>query len=183
VKYARTALVFVFSIAMLFGACAFDGCDSSTPPSDAKQHDAQETLLQEGVRQVGMPNIKNFREKKLMKDILEMRDQDGLITWTYLQSEMTGKLCFLGHTVGYGLPYATQFTNPQQAVGDNYHVMTTIAQADPNGLFSPESAEGTWVLMKDPNGTDTKPIYVEPRIVTSPFKLGDPEPCYPSSSH
>lgn len=46
-----------------------------------------------------------------------------------------------------------------------------LPQADPNGLFSPAPAEGTWVLLKDPNGTDTKPVDIEPRIAVSPFKL------------
>jgi hypothetical protein len=46
-----------------------------------------------------------------------------------------------------------------------------LPQADPNGLFSPASAEGTWILMKDPNGKEVKPVYIEPRIIVSPFKL------------
>lgn len=47
-----------------------------------------------------------------------------------------------------------------------------VRQADPNGLFSPTSADGTWILMADPNGgTAVKPVYVEPRIIVSPFKL------------
>lgn len=51
---------------------------------------------------------------------------------------------------------------------ENY---ATINQADPNGLFSPASAEGTWILMKDPNGDSVKPVYCEPRVICSPFKL------------
>ena len=47
-----------------------------------------------------------------------------------------------------------------------------MPQADPNGLFSPESAEGTWVLCSDPSGNgETRPVYVEPRIIVSPFKF------------
>lgn len=46
-----------------------------------------------------------------------------------------------------------------------------LPQADPNGLFSPASAEGTWILLKDPHGSDVKPVYVEPRVIVSPFKL------------
>ena len=73
---------------------------------------------------------------------------------------------------GYGVPYATQFTNPEKIAtrGHNYGY-AILPQADPNGLFSPESAEGTWVLLNDPNSGDVQPIYVEPRIVVSPFRL------------
>ncbi len=51
-----------------------------------------------------------------------------------------------------------------------------IPQADPNGLFSPASAEGAWVLCLDPADKRTKPVYVEPRVVVSPFRLPQAEP-------
>ena len=137
--------------------------------SDRKQQLAQEEILSEGTAQVGMPAIKNFRERKLLKDIIELRDKTGLVTYTYVWNEMQGKKVFFCESIGYGIPYATQFTNPEKiTIGG--HV---IPQADPNGLFSPGSAEGTWVMCKDPNGQDVKPVYVEPRIIVSPFKLND----------
>ena len=125
-----------------------------------------------------MPAIKNFRERKLYKDILELRDQEGLTTYTYLYNEMQGKLVFLGESIGYGIPYATQFTNPQKIECAWTHDPNcsaggpvAVAQADPNGLFSPASAEGTWILLKNPNGKDVKPVYIEPRVIVSPFRL------------
>lgn len=144
------------------------GCDK--PSSDTQQRAMQERMLQEATSQTGMPAIKNFRERKILKDILELRDQDGLVTYTYLFNELNGKLVFLGETIGYGIPYATQYTNPERLAGYSNNAVT-LPQADPNGLFSPASAEGTWILMKDPNGKEVKPIYVEPRIVVSPFRL------------
>ena len=51
-------------------------------------------------------------------------------------------------------------------------VYTTLPQADPNGLYSPNSAEGTWVLLKNPNNPkEVKPVYIEARILVSQFKL------------
>lgn len=158
-------------IAILFIACTAEDCDSKS--SDQIQKEQQERMLQEGTSQVGMPAIKNFRERKLLKDILELRDQNGLVTYTYLFSEQTGKLIYLGETVGYGIPYATQFTNPEKVAYDTAHGYAVLPQADPNGLFSPASAEGTWVLLRDPNGKDVRPVYIEPRIVVSPFKLAE----------
>lgn len=151
------------------------GCGQQRKPtSDEIQRSQQETILREGTQQVGMPNIKNFRERKMLKDILELRDQDGLTTYTYIWSDHVGKLIFLGETIGYGIPYATQFTNPAKVeVHTGYQSISTssVPQADPNGLFSPSAAEGTWILLKDPAGGKVRPVYVEPRIVVSPFKL------------
>lgn len=154
------------------------GCSDD---SDQRQRRQQEVLLDEATSQVNMPGIKNFRERKLLKEILELRDQEGLATYTYIENQLptivrgrtalAGKLTYLGETIGYGIPYATQFTSPAKITwrrGSESHV---LPQADPNGLFAPQAAEGTWVLMKDPGGDKTLPVYIEPRIVVSPFAL------------
>jgi hypothetical protein len=166
--YALGALVMIMPLLMWQ-----EGCDDRRPSSDDIQRAQQETILKEGTSQVGMPAIKNFRERKMLKDIIELRDQDGLITYTYLWNEMTGKKVFFCQSIGYGIPYATQFTNPQKSLECHYNgcAIATIPQADPNGLFSPASAEGTWILCKNPNGPEVRPVYVEPRVIVSPFKL------------
>ena len=155
----------IMALCIVFGLTA-----CGEPTSDSIQRQQQERILMEATSQVGMPAIKNFREKKLLKDILELRDQDGLVTYTYLFNQYTGKLMYFGETIGYGIPYATQFTNPQKREygHGNYY---TLPQADPNGLFSPASAEGTWVLMRDPASKKVLPVYLESRIVVSPFRL------------
>jgi hypothetical protein len=165
----KNTLLFAATILAMFTLAA---CDESPATSDQAQRAQQEVLLKEANAQTGMPNIKNFRERKLLKDILELRDQTGLVTYTYTWSEVTGKKVFFCNSIGYGIPYATQYTNPQkiEASGHQYGY-AILPQADPNGLFSPASAEGTWVMCKDPNGSDTRPVYVEPRVIVSPFKL------------
>ena len=135
--------------------------------SDSIQREQQEILLREATSQTGMPAIKNFRERKILKDILELRDQNGLVTYTYLFSEYNGKLIFLGESIGYGIPYSTQYTNPEKW----HSTGLTMPQADPNGLFSGASSEGTWILLRNPTTGNADAVYIEPRIVVSPFKL------------
>jgi hypothetical protein len=156
------------------------GCScGQEPTSNDVQRDRQERLVTEAVSQVGTPSIKNFREMKLAKDLYELRDQTGLTTYTYLWSDMAGKLTFFCTSIGYPIPYSTQFSSPETV--QRWYVPGTgngaswgterLPQAEPNGLFTPGAAEGTWVMCKDPNGPDVKPVYVEPRIVVSSFKL------------
>lgn len=154
------------SVAIALTALTIAGCDDLLS-SDKKQSMVQERILSEGVAQLGMPAIKNFREKRLLKDIYELRDQTGILTYTYLWSDMQGKLVFFCESVGYGIPYATQYSAPEKEATIEY----SLPQAEPNGLFSPSSAEGTWVMCKDPEGKDVRPVLVEPRTVVSPFKL------------
>ena len=47
------------------------GCEY-TPSSDEIQRSQQERILKESTIQTGMPAIKNFRERKLLKQIIEM---------------------------------------------------------------------------------------------------------------
>lgn len=165
----KAHLIGVLLAANAINPSADDGCSDNS--SDTVQRKQQETLLAEGTAQTGMPAIHNFRERKLLKDILELRDQDGLVTYTYTFSEMTGTIRFFCDSIGYGIPYATEYTNPAKPSRGGF----ALPQADPNGLFSPASAEGTWVMCKDPSGPETRPVYIEPRVIVSPFKLSVPE--------
>ena len=145
------------------------GCDYK-PNTNEVLAGKQEQLMKEANSQVGMPAITRFTERKMMKLILELRDQADLICYAYIIPEMTGKPVFLGKCIGYGLPYATQYTNPEvKDVGQYGNV--TLPQADPNGLFMPASADGTWLLMIDPASKEPKPVYIEPKILVSPFPL------------
>lgn len=40
----------------------------------------------------------------------------------------------------------------------------------PGGLYMPSQAEGTWIMALDSAG-DAHPLYVEPRVIVSPFRL------------
>lgn len=154
-------------------ACVFD--DKPTTNSDLAAK--QEAIMKEANAQTGMPAIKNFQERKLMKMILELRDQENLVCYAYIVPEMTGKPMFLGKCIGYGLPYATQYTNPEvlQTPGVSDRGCTTLPQADPNGLFMPGQAEGTWIMLIDPKTNQPRPVYCEPRLLVSPFPLGGAE--------
>ena len=158
----------VLAVICLCGAADTDGCVQRDTRS--KESEAQERVTQECFAAVGLPAIKNFREKRLLKDIYELRDQASLATFTYLVAENTGKLIFLGHSIGYGIPAATQYTAPAAASSSRMHQQDNVLpQADPNGLYSPASADGTWVMLADPKTHEVKPAYIEPRIIVSPF--------------
>ena len=150
---------------LLIVTLSLAGCGA--PSSDQVQRHGQEQLSQQSNMAVGMPAIVNFQEKRMLKQIYELRDQ-AIVTTTYI-IDMNGNLHKFCDSIGYGVPYATEYTNPMRASNESNNI--TLPQADPNGLFSPASADGTWVLCKDPNGSKVAPVYVEPRVVVSPFPL------------
>lgn len=161
---------------VLFGVmtlCAFDsdGCTSESP-SDHAQRVQQERMSQQGNSQVGMPGLTNFTEKKIMRRLYEMRDKN-VATFTYIV-DMQGKLHHVCDSMGFGLPYGTQFSSPEKvqsgADGTVYNQYPLMPQSEPNGLFMPPSAEGTWVICASTAG-DFTPMYIEPRVIVSPFRL------------
>lgn len=160
----KKTIISILSVLFLLPFLVFSECDQS---SDSKMNQQQEQLSKEAVSQLGLPSIKNFTEKRFMKMILELRDQPNLINYAYLFAENSGQLIFIGKCVGYGIPYATQYTNPQIET----YKGNTKPQADPNGLFSPASAEGTWLMLIDPQTNKPQVVYIEPKIIVTPFPL------------
>lgn len=145
-------------------------CGDFSNSTDSKQAAITAQMTAEAERQVGMPAITNFTERKFAKMILELRDQE-ISTFTYIV-DMNGKRHFLCESIGFGIPYSTQFTNPERIVTPslNANGHLTLPQPDPNGLFMPASSSATWVLAVEPEGP-ISPIYVESEILVSTFKL------------
>lgn len=141
--------------------------------SDVVQAQQQEQMTMEATQQTGMPAIKNFNERKMAKMLFELRDQANLPTTTYLWSEYQGVTKKLCNSFGYGLPYAVQYTNPEKvAASAHSYGYAILPQADPNGLFMPDSADATWIMCQNPAvPSDVRPVYVEPKIIVSPFTL------------
>ena len=78
----------------------------------------------------------NFEERKMLKRILEVRDQ--AINTTIYIVDMNGHRNKICDSIGYGFPYPTQFTKPSQNPKT-----VVLSRAEPNGLFSPPTSEGT----------------------------------------
>ena len=144
---------------VLLGACG--GVDTQRAVQ-------QEQSLQEANAQIGMPAIVNFQEMRLVKQLYELRDKE-IATYAYLQA-MDGSLRCLGEAIGYGIPYSAQFTNPVSPSSASGR-----PQAEPNGLFMPDSASASWIMLLNPETKKASPVYVEPNLIVSQFKL----PCKP----
>jgi hypothetical protein len=164
-----TAALVVFVAALLtLGA---DGCDNPNSEGKANQVQREQTseMTNEAHKKVGMPDIQNFTERRLLKRIMELRDQ-SFSTHSYIVNR-EGDMRKLCESIGYGLPYGVQFVNPEKTVDGQWKgEYTTIPQADPNGLYSPPNVDATWVNCVTTSGNQ-KPVYSEERVITSPVPL------------
>lgn len=147
------------------------GCGTEVPNSDQTQARQQEQAAQEANAEAGFPGITKFTEKKMVKMLYERRDTE-IATFSYVM-DMNGRLFHVCDSIGYGLPYGVQYTNPDKVVNESnsaYYYHGTLPQPEPNGLFMPPTADGTWVMCAGPKGT-IDPMYVEPHVIVSPHKL------------
>ena len=163
------------NLLLIITAFFFMSCEDK-PKNTADNDMAKLTAeaMNEANKQVGMPAIKNFQERKLAKMIFELRDDESVICHAYLVNQMTGEVGqYLGKCLGFGLPYSVQFTNPSKIVKDPFRYQSggkVMPQADPNGLFMPTGLSATWLMLLDEKGNQ-HPVYIEPEIIVSPFKL------------
>ena len=162
-------------VCVLTAGVSLGGCNKGEDAATKTQREWTSKLMAEAEAQVGPPAIKNFQERKLAKMIFELRDQEDLICYAYIVNKMKGELVFVGKCIGFGLPYSVQFTSPDRIdrrdLGSTYSGSHVLSQPDPNGLFMPSGLSATWLMMIDPSTGDPRPVYMEPEIVVSPFKL------------
>lgn len=159
------------TVLVLLASTTLSGCLDENV-ADKREREQTSILTAAASTQVGMPAIFRFTEKRNMKMLYELRDDPKLVTVTYIV-DMKGQLHKICDSLGYGFPYATQYTNPQRDLfysgsSGNHFLMP---QPEPNGLFMPSSADGTWVMCLNPENKEVQPIYVEPRVIISPFAL------------
>jgi hypothetical protein len=168
-RWMLTGIVLAFVLIVFFQSCA--SYDPTTEQVQAKQS-AQ--IFKEMQAQLGLPNITQFTQKKTLKMIQELCDQEKLITHTYLYNALEGRVGqYLGRSLGYGIPFSAQYTSPDKLVRADvgqYTGTQVVNQADPNGLYMPTSSSATWIILLD---KENKPrvIYCEPQIIVSPIKL------------
>ncbi len=171
----------IFLMVLLFVVCFF-GCEKTKRSTDDIQTQQTKQLSNEAQKQIGMPNIKNFTQKKTMKMIQELCDKPKLLTHTYVFSKFHGKFVYIGKSVGYGIPFSAQYTNPmriydaekeggiKQKFEDNGEVQV-LPQPDPNQLYMPTSSSATWVILVNPNTKKLEVSFMEQEISVFVSKL------------
>lgn len=167
-----------FIIILICILSLFTSCEEGEQSVDSKVKQQQDLQQKDLNNKIGLPDIKNWSEKSNMKYIYELRDKTDLICYLYTRSEVTGKYIYEGECMGYGIPYSTQYSNPEKAVDledetgeyhTGYYELSTMPQAEPNGLFMPTSSSATWIIRLSNNG-EPQVEYYEPSIVVSPSK-------------
>ena len=163
-------LFLVAAIAMMIPLV---GCIEDRGGQGAKREAiATEQLMDQASTAVGMPAIRNFNEKRLLKMLYELRDNPALVTYSYYVdlNGNTHKVC-PETSIGFGIPFSAQFTAPSRDSAFANGGTLTVMQPEPNGLYMPDSTSATWIMCLDPKSGDAVPVYVEPMVIVTTIPL------------
>lgn len=158
--------------AIILAALLSGACEPMSDTVDSRQTRQQAASLDAADRQIGMPRIVHFTQRKLLKNAYEDMDQT-ILTWVYTQG-LDGRFVCIGQALGYGVPGGTQFTAGHRPSGNTEtwgNESILMDQAEPNGLFVPGSADATIVDLIDPATGIAHTALIEPKVVTLPFKM------------
>lgn len=159
----------ILIVLLAFGLMGITECQGQKPSADRLAAAETAQMAAEAHRKTGMPNVTNFTEKRFVKQLMELRDGE-ITTYSYIV-DLNGGLHFLCDSIGFGIPASVQFTNPMVTHRAHSGGFEILPQPEANGLFMPEGLSATYVMCADPKGGDPRPVYVEPQIMVSPFRL------------
>lgn len=152
--------IWLFCIIVLLLVTACDGSQSI----ERRQQEANQSAL---IQNQPVPNLGGYSFERNVVIQTYLARNRTIATYTYTMTEVDGKIIEICASIGYPIPYSTQLTNPLQYVGPNGAV---VGNPEPNGLYSPSSAEGTIINCANEDGTIT-PTYWEPRVFALPYRI------------
>ena len=154
------AVPFILCMGMRGG----NGCDGDRS-ADAQEHNVVDNQQQLYARNQRVPEYQWSLERHLMIQLYNARNQ-ALTTYSYVINQYNGTISWSCTSLGFPFSAATQLTNPMRTVeGVTQGEFVTIPQPEPNGIYSPSSSEGTWVMCAGEDG-NVEPVYIEERVRT-----------------
>lgn len=160
----------VVRVSILLGFLAtLAACGDTTGVGVTNQK--QEEITDTAALAVPFPKITKFQELKILSKLYEVRDQSDMM-FTYSEA-MDGSLTKICNSLGFGIPYGTQFSNPEKLQWNSSSGYANIPQAEPNGAYTgTATTDATWVLCFGPGGV--YPFYWEGTINVSPVEISGP---------
>jgi hypothetical protein len=160
----------VIVCALLAFACD-NSIEQSVEARDSKRVSEQQSQYEKGQP---IPSFDWSLERHLVIELYRVRNQKAAThsVWRSDRGMIEGDC----PSYGYGIPYDTSLTNPLTATNVNQNgqshtyqggALTSIEQAEPNGIFASKNTAATWVMCLGQGGT-IEPVYVETKVTVYP---------------
>jgi len=138
------------------------GCNNETSNKEAKKVSAQQDQYEIGQP---VPVFDWSLERHLLIQLYSLRNQKAAThsVWRSDYGMIEGDC----PSLGYGLPYDTSLTNPLKSTSHRGSALTTIEQAEPNGIFASKNTTATFVMCVGDTGA-LEPMYIESKVTAYP---------------
>lgn len=157
----------IIILAVIFVSCK-EG-KQTTEARDSKRVQQQQSQYEKGQP---IPAFDWSLERHLVIELYRVRNQKANThsVWRSDHGVIEGDC----PSYGYGIPYDTSLTNPLVATdidneGEEHKggALTSIEQAEPNGVFASKNTAATWVMCLGQAG-NLEPVYVETKVTVYP---------------
>lgn len=147
---------------ILLAGVALAGCDKGS--ADRKDQKAANAQQEQYAKGQPIPAFDWSLERGLVIDLYRVRNQRASThsVWRSDRGLIEGDC----PSYGYGIPYDTSLTNPLKPYRTGAGV-TSLEQAEPNGIFASKNTAATWVMCLGQSGT-VEPVYVETKVTVYP---------------
>lgn len=163
-------LFLIVLLALVFLLAACEENKTGGLQQEEKQTASQATLYA-NVQPV--PYFEWSLERHIMIQIYRARNE-AAATYSYVLNPYDNSIMFECASIGYPIPGGTQLTNPEQLVYEDApgegSVGSALPMMEPNGLYSPATAAGTYVSCVNDDGT-ISPVFVEWYVWTFPYPM------------
>jgi uncharacterized protein YceK len=165
----RRIILFI-CIVLLMSGC-IPATEQTTESRDAQRVSQQQAQYEKGQP---IPAYDWSLERHLVVQLYNIRNQKA-VTHSVWRSDL-GTIEGDCPSYGYGIPYDTSLTNPLVATdidnqGEEHSyqggALTSIEQAEPNGIFASKNTAATWVMCLCESG-GIEPVYVETKVTVYP---------------
>lgn len=165
-------LTVMMVLVLAFFSMGVSECESNDS-QEAKQTKAVQRQQSQYAKAQPVPGYNFSLERDLLIQLYNIRNQQ-LATHTVWRSR-NGTIEYDCPSMGYGLPYDTSLTNPFMATDEDQtgfrsQALTSIGQAEPNGVYASTNTSATWVMCIGPSG-GLEPHYVETFVTTFPYPI------------
>lgn len=160
-------------IALSIAAITLTGCVE--PTESSREQKAVARQQEQYLTSQPIPAYDWSLERHLLIQLYNIRNQRVAThsVWRSDYGQVEGDCA----SMGYGLPYDTSLTNPLKATDMNERgyakgngALTSIGQAEPNGIFASTNTAATWVMCVGEGGS-VQPHYVETKVTVYPYPV------------
>ena len=146
--------VFALGLVAVIGLAACQNNDS-VPSGQALENQQQQQSSESMIANQAIPH---FNYSQLRQNLIEIEtaQANGVQTTSFFFNQGVKDPVTTCPSIGFAIPNTASLSNPQQVVHPGYDRNgagnVAISQMDPNGIYTPTSSSGTYVICIDDSG-------------------------------